>query len=120
MRTTLLLTAAALLFSPVTATAADPPPVVFQTQPVGRLLDDARAAMALLGGERAVKEINDSLKRTFGDKGLDGLDLNRPLIGYVLIPTNPEESIAVTAFPVTTDQEFLALCERLNGSKPKA
>jgi hypothetical protein len=119
MRSGLLVAAAAaLLTTPVVAVAADPP-VVFQTQPVGKLLDDLRGVASLLGGDAAVKGLNDNIKRDLGEKGFDGLDLTRPIVGYVLIPANPEESVFVVALPVTGEKEFLDLVERANKEKPK-
>lgn len=118
MRSSLLATLAVLAFA-AAGPAADPP-VVFQTQPVGRVLDDIRGAANVIGGEKAVKELNDELKRTFGEKGLDGLDLTRPAYGYVFVPANPEESSVVVALPVTGEKEFLDLCERVIKAKPKA
>jgi len=110
--------AAALLATPVVALAADPP-VVFQTQPVGKLLDDLRAVGSLLGGDAAVKELNDNIKRNLGEKGFDGLDLTRPIVGYVMVPADVEQFVVVVVLPATGEKEFLDLCERANKQKPK-
>ncbi|MDB5305859.1 MAG: hypothetical protein JWO38_61 [Gemmataceae bacterium] len=119
MRTGLLATALAVLLAPAAAPAADPP-IVYQTQPIGRLLDDTRATIALVGGEKAVDEFNDVIKRALGEKGFDGLDLNRPVVGYVDVPADPKDTVAVLALPVTGEKEFLDFCERWNEGKPKA
>src|SRR5581483_7552140 len=105
--------------APVVGPAADPP-IVFQAQPVGKLLDDARAVGTLLAGDKAAKELNDSIKQALGEKGFDGLDLTRPVVGYFLVPADPEMSTVVVALPVTGEKEFLDLCERANKTKPKA
>ena len=118
MRTGLFLTAALALVAPPAA-AADPP-VVYQTQPVGRVLDEARAAVNSMGGERAVKEFNAGIRQKLGEKGFDGLDLNRPLVGYVVVPADAKKSVAVVAIPVSGEKAFLDFCERWNKSKPKA
>jgi hypothetical protein len=119
MRTGLFVAAAAvLLAAPVVAPAADPP-VVFQTQPVGKLLDDARAIATLLAGDAAAKELNDGIKKTFGEKGFDGLDLTRPIVGYFVVPADPEKSTVVVALPATGEKAFLDLCERFNKVPPK-
>ncbi|MBP3958648.1 hypothetical protein J8F10_25660 [Gemmata sp. G18] len=119
MRYALVLTAAALV-APV-ALPADPPapPITFQTQPANRVLDDLRAAADLIGGEKAVKALNDSIKDRFGEKGFNGLDLTRPVVGYVTLAPKPEDITAVIAFPVTNEKDFLALCERFNSGKPE-
>jgi hypothetical protein len=119
MRTGLLAAALAVLLAPAAAPAADPP-VVYQTQPIGRLLDDARAAVQIIAGEQAVKSFNDSIKSTLGEKGFDGLDITRPVVGYVDVPADPKDTVAVLALPVTGEKEFLDFCERWNKSKPKA
>jgi hypothetical protein len=117
MRYALALVAAALVAPPFLR-AADPP-VTFQTQPLTRVLDDLRGAADLIGGEPAVKALNDSIKATFGEKGFDGLDLNRPVAGYVVLAPKLEDTAVVVAFPVTNDKAFLALADRLLGAEPK-
>jgi len=106
----------AALAAPLTTLAADPP-VVFQTAPVSRILDDVRAIAKLAGGENSVKEINEAIKGKLGDKGFDGLDLERPILGYVVINAKIEDSVAVIAIPVTTEKEFLGLFERFSNKK---
>lgn len=121
MRYAFVLTAATL-FAPAALRAADPaplPPITFQTQPVNRVLDDLRAAADLIGGEKAVKALNNGLKEKFGDKVFHGLDLQRPVVGYVTLAPKPEDIVAVVAFPVTNEKDFLALCERFSGGAPK-
>ena len=114
-----LLALALALLAPATAPAADPP-IVFQTQPVGRVLDDARTVLGLAAGEKVVKEFNDELKKSFGEKGLDGLDLSRGVVGYAVIAAKLEQSATVVALPITNEADFLALIERANKQKPKA
>jgi hypothetical protein len=118
---TRLLAAAVLLVGAVNVAAADPPlpPVVFQAQSVGRVLDDFRAAAGLVGGEKAVKMVNKGLKEAFGEKGLEGLDINRPVVGYVVLAPKPGDITAVVALPVTGEKEFLDLCDRINRDKLK-
>lgn len=119
MRTGLLAAAVAVLLAPSLTVAADPP-IVYQTQPLGRLMDDLRATLALVGGDQAVESFNRDVKRTLGDKGFDGFDLNRPVVGYVDIPADPANTVAVLVLPVTGEKEFVTFCERWNGGKPKA
>lgn len=119
MRTGLLATVMAVLLVPALASAADPP-IVYQTQPVGRVLDEVRAVASLVGGAKAVEAFNGNIKKSLGDKGFDGLDINRPVFGYVDIPADPKATVAVLALPVTGEKEFLDFCERWNKGKPKA
>jgi len=120
VRTGILSTVLAVFLLPALASAADPP-VVYQTQPVARFLDEGRTAAHLIGGEKAAKEFNDSIREKLGEKGFAGLDINRPIVGYVDIPADPTDTVAVLVLPVTGEADFLDFCQRWNrGSKPKA
>ncbi|AWM40952.1 hypothetical protein GobsT_04650 [Gemmata obscuriglobus] len=118
MRYALALVAAALV-APAALRAADPP-ITFQTQPLNRVLDDVRAAADLIGGERAVKGFNDKIKEEFGDKGFEGLDLSRPIAGYVQLAPKAADAVAVIAFPVTNEKDFVELCDRVLEFPPKS
>ena len=113
-----LVLAAAALFAPTAVRAADPP-ITFQTHPLDRVLADLRAAADLVGGEKAVKAVNKSIKDTFGEKGLEGLDINQPVVGYVILAPKPQDITAVVVLPITGEKEFLALCDRANSVKHK-
>jgi hypothetical protein len=118
MRYALVLTAAALLACG-SAVAADPP-ITFQTHPLDRALGDVRGAADLIGGEKAVRAFNKSIEDKLGEKGFEGLDLGKPVVGYVTLAPKPADTVAVIVFPVTTEKEFLGLCARWNrGEKPK-
>lgn len=119
MRTGLLATALVILLTPALAPAADPA-VVYQTQPLGRLLDDLRTFVGSVGGEQAVEGINKSITREIGEKAFDGFDLTRPVVGYVDLAADPTDIVAVVAFPVTGEKEWLDFCERWNKARPKA
>ena len=113
-----LVLAAAALFAPAAVRAADPP-ITFQTHPLDRVLADLRAAADLVGGEKAVKAVNKSIEDAFGKKGFEGLDLNQPVVGYVILAPKPQDITAVVVFPITGEKEFLALCDRANRDKHK-
>lgn len=116
MRTRLLAVVILLVTSTRTPAADEPPlpPIVFQAQPVGQVFDNFRLAADFVGGEKGVKAVNKRLKEVFGEKGLEGVDINRPVVGYVILAPKPQDITAVVAFPVTTEKEFLALCDRVN------
>jgi hypothetical protein len=113
-----LLAIFAVLLGCGNALAADPA-IVFQTHPVSRILGELRATAELIGGEKGVKVLNKRIKDALGEKGFEGLDLGRPIVGYVLLAPKPEDITAVVAFPITGEKEFLDLCERANHQKPK-
>jgi hypothetical protein len=119
MRYALVLAAAALV-APAAVRAAEPP-ITFQIQPFDRMLNDLRGAAELVGGENAVKALNAGMRDHLGDKGFEGLDLTKPVLGYVLLAPKLDDVTAVIAFPVTAEKEFLSLCDRWNrGEKAKA
>jgi hypothetical protein len=120
MRTGLFILSAAILLNSAQAPAADPPPIVFQVQPLERALGDLRTAADLIAGENGTKAVNDGIKETLGEKGFEGLDIGRPIVGYVILTPKPEDITAVLALPITGQKEFLELCERVTKEKPQA
>jgi hypothetical protein len=112
MRYVLALTAAALFAA---ALPAADPPITFQTHPVERVLTDMRSAADLIGGEKAVKAVNAGIKDKLGEKGFEGLELSKPVVGYVILAPKLEDTVAVVALPVTNEKDFIALCDRWNG-----
>ena len=118
MRRTILAAAVLILAAPSFAVAADPV-ITYQTQPLGRMLNDLRLYMRNVGGEEALKSFNKEMTQALGEKGFAGFDLNRPIVGYIDVPAAPAEFVAVVAFPVTGEKEWLDFCERWNKSKPK-
>ena len=120
MRSGLFLAAAAMLavLSP-SAPAADPA-IVYQTQPIGRVLDDSRAVIGMIAGDKAVESFNKEIKTKLGDRGFLGLDINRPILGYIDVTPDLTDTVLVLALPVSNEKDFLDFCERWNKSKPKA
>jgi len=114
-----LLAITAMFFATIQARADDPPlpPIVFQMQPEALVLGSLRGAADMIGGEKAIKAFNKNLKERFGEKGLEGLDINRPIVGYVVLAPKPQDITAVIALPITNEKDFLALCDRLNRDK---
>lgn len=119
MRLRLLAPLVALLAAAGPAAAADPA-VVFQTQPVGRVLNDARVIATTLAGPKEAGSIDAAIKEKLGPKGFAGLDLNRPVLGYVHLPADPAKAVGVLVVPVTEEKAFLGFFERLTGTAPKA
>ncbi|HEV3384436.1 MAG TPA: hypothetical protein VG097_06450 [Gemmata sp.] len=113
-----LFASVALLLGGGKAIAADPP-IVFQAQPFGQVLDHVRAALDLMAGEKGVNAFNKGLRDALGEKGFEGLDIGRPIFGYVILAPKPEDITAVLALPITGEKDFLELCERTNKQKPK-
>src|SRR6185503_7384912 len=100
------LTLAALLLGAGLASAEPPKPaVVVQAKPVSRLLGEVREMARQVGGpnggERLVKEFEQSLKDALGEEGFEGLDINRPLAAYAVLKEKPEDCRLVLVIPVT-------------------
>lgn len=114
-----LLALTLLLLAPLTSIAAEPP-ITFQVQEPARILNDVRTIIKMVGGDKAVKEFNEAFKQKLGDKGLVGLDLQQPILGYVSLEGKAEEAVGVLLIPVTSEKDFLALLERLEVAKPES
>ena len=117
MRTGLVLAAALTLLAAPAALADPPKPTLtVQVQPVGRLLDDTRTLLRSAAGEdgdAVVKKFNAKLKEQIGEKGFEGLDLNRPLGLYVVVADPVQKSTVVLVVPYTTEAEFVGLLGRM-------
>ncbi len=109
----------ALLFALAGVASAEPPKpaIVIQTQPVSRLLTEFKEIMRQVGGtaqgEAMVKEFEKSLKDGLGEKGFEGLDINRPIAAYVVLKDTPKDCGLVLVIPVTTEKDFLGFLERI-------
>ncbi len=100
------------------ATAEPPSPAaVIQLKPVSRLLSEYREAIKQVGGktkgEDLVKEFDKELKEALGEKGLEGIDINRPIAAYVVLKDEPDKAQLTVLVPITTDKDFIALLERM-------
>lgn len=116
MRFAVVLALAAL--APCGARAADPA-LTFQIHPMDRVFGELRVAADLVGGQPAVKAVNKGIEEAFGKKGLEGLDISRPIVGYVALGAKIEDTTVVFALPSTGEKEFLALLDRINFAEHK-
>jgi hypothetical protein len=117
-----------LFFSAVAAPpvvfAEELPAVVMQVQPVGRILADFKTTARLIGGEPMVKQFEEAISKELGDKGFDGLDLNKPIVGYshfdaAMNQEKTSETPMVLVAPITSEGAFLAFLKR-TGSQVNA
>ena len=114
----------ALLFLGLPAVAApvpapnakyEPPTVVFQAQNGQKLLDSFRLYLKLNGGTPELQEkIDKGIKDVLGEKGFAGLDMARPMGGYVYLRPKFEASSVVFVLPITDEKDALGLLERLH------
>ncbi len=88
------------------------PAIVAQMQPVGKTLSDVRVIAEKFGGKDALEKVNAGITDKLGEKGLSGLDLTRPLLGYLVNATDADNMGGVVILPVTTEKEFRDLLKR--------
>jgi hypothetical protein len=111
--------ALAALFTFAGLASAEPPApaVVVQVKPVSRLMTEFKEMMRQVGGptlgEGLVKDFERDLKRSLGELGFEGLDLNRPLAAYVVLKEKAEDASLVLVVPATGEKEFVAFLERM-------
>ena len=91
----------------------EPPTATAHTLPGEKVLADVRAYAKLIGGEPAVKKLDESLTELFGKATLPGLDLTRPACAYLYLRANPEETSGLMVIPTTSEKEALALIEKM-------
>lgn len=114
-----VLVAGAALALPAAAQAPkDPvkPVFVLQAQPIGKILDDVKLVVKSVAGDEPVKQMQESIEEALGEKGFAGVDLLRPLGGYMLLKgqiTGPQDISGVVIVPVTGEKEFVDFLTRL-------
>lgn len=91
---------------------------IIQLRPAGQLLAQVREALRQVGGKEAgaqlVEQFNEGLKKKLGDRGLSGLDLDRPWGGFGLLdPKELEKPPIVLVLPISEEKAFLDLLQRL-------
>lgn len=91
----------------------EPPTATAHTLPGAKVLADVKAYAKLIGGEAAVKKLDEMLVELFGKATLPGLDLTRPACAYLYLRANLEESSGVLVIPTTSEKEALALLEKM-------
>lgn len=97
------------------------PPVVFQLATGEKLLDDVKKIVRTVAGDDLANTLDDQIKGKLGEKGFAGLDMKKPVAGYVYLPNKalkgPEdykEIYGVLAIPVSGEEEFKDFVARLS------
>src|SRR5437868_12056206 len=106
------LTATVLLALPLAA-ADTGPAAMLQTASAGKILKDVREAAGIVAGEHGPKAIDDFLKSSLGEKGFSGLDLAKPILGYVIFDEkDAEKTRFVMLVPIAKEEDFLDFLKR--------
>jgi hypothetical protein len=129
MRTRILLSAALLLGLSLGASAAPAPviktaggpPVIVQFAPGQKLLENVKKIVGIVAGEGFGGLIDGQIQGKLGEKGFAGLDMTKPIVGYLYLPNKalkgPEdfrEIYGFIAIPVSGENEFKDFLARLS------
>ncbi len=107
----LLAFAITAMFAPFAG--AEPPALVVQSRSAASLIGEAKA-LAKLAGDPFSDDFDDWLETTFGDDGLKGVDLSKPLVAYSPLTGTATLAKLFAIVPITKEFEFLELLERLD------
>lgn len=122
--------AVATLFAATLGAAAAPapvvkssggPPVVFQLATGQKLLDGVKKIVGIVAGDGFAGLIDGQIKGKLGEKGFAGLDMSKPICGYLYLPNKAlkgpddfREIYGFVAIPVTGEDEFKDFIARLS------
>ena len=96
------------------AAKAEVPGLVVRIQSVEQLLENARYLAGLVGREEEARQMEGFLKAKTGPKGLEGVDMKRPMGMYANIGPNGLDSTAVALVPIADEKAFLGLLDNMN------
>lgn len=110
------LTLLGLILTPAPARPADdkatPPTIQVRLNSLDRSLDDIKYFLSLAGQKEAADQL-DGLKNNVLPNGFEGIDTKKPWGLYGVLKANQVESAAVLLIPVTSEQAFLGLLEKV-------
>ncbi len=128
MRTRMILSAALLVGLALGASAAPAPviksaggpPVILQIAPGQKLLENVKKIVGIVAGEGFGGLIDGQIQGKLGEKGFAGLDMTKPIVGYLYLPNKAlkgpddfKEIYGFIAIPVTGENEFKDFVSRL-------
>src|SRR3954470_12495373 len=93
------LLALAALPAPVPAQAPAPPTLVVRLRSLDTLFESGKLLAAAAGKEQVLTQLEDLLKSKIGPKGLEGIDLKRPLGLYAQVGKELTDLKAVLLVP---------------------
>jgi hypothetical protein len=93
------------------------PGVVVRVKSLDTVLQNLKLLATLLGREQAALDIQGLIKAKVGAKGLQGIDMGRPVGAYVRFGQELEDLNGALLIPVADQKAFLTLLENL-GMKP--
>ncbi len=99
--------------------AADEPTVVIRVKSLDTVLQNLKLLATLLGREEAAQDIQGLIKAKVGAKGLQGIDLGRPVGAYVRFGKELGDFAGTLLVPVADAQAFLTLLENVGVTSTK-
>jgi hypothetical protein len=104
----------ALLALAPSVRAQDEPSVVIRVKSLDTVLQNLELLAGLVGREQAGQSIQDLIKAKVGAKGLQGIDLKRPVGAYIRFGKELEDISGAILVPVADEAAFLTLLSNLN------
>jgi hypothetical protein len=98
---------------PVRPKAAVKPTLVLRVKAVEDLLADFRYLATLAGREEEGKQVERMLLKRAGPKGLEGIDLKKPIGVYGNLKADVKQSEVVVLVPIADQKAFLGLLENM-------
>lgn len=116
-----LLAVPLVLVAPSAVRAQDTPPTVaVRIRSVDTVVDSIKLLSKIAGKEDAAQQIEGLIKAQLGDKGLAGVDKNRPLGLYIRLGKEIDDISGAVLLPISDPNAFLGMLENLNVKLEKA
>jgi len=96
----------------------DAPAVVLRVKSLDTVLKNLKLLAALVGQEQAAADIQGLIDKKTGKKGLEGIDMDRPVGAYVKFGAEVTDLNLAMLIPVADQNAFMTLLENL-GTNPK-
>jgi hypothetical protein len=93
---------------------AERPAVLLRVEALEGLIGDLRYLVKAVGREEEARQVESLLKSRTGPKGLEGIDVKKPIGLYANVKTSLNESEVVLLLPIADEKTFLDFLGALN------
>jgi hypothetical protein len=90
------------------------PTVLVRIKALEELIADARYLVKAAGRENEARQVERMLKARTGPKGLEGIDIKKPIGVYGTVAAKLDESQVVLLLPIADEATFLAFLENVD------
>lgn len=111
------LTAFALIAVPNRAPSAENtsgPTLTVRVAPIETLLSNLKQIATMAGKAEEAKQLDGFIRNRITEKGLDGIDVNRPIGLYSTLKPDIASSPTLAIIPIASQKEFLELLSNFN------